>query len=116
MAGNRLVSVDEDYDFPDPVKNRLASEFVNIGSAVLSSGIGRLVPVPIGDPLPATLNDGDLVIRYGAQGAHYFTDFSGATTGAQPTGWSAPWATGGTWLVAADAAATGGKILRYSTA
>src|SRR5690606_41035630 len=32
------------------------------------------------------------------------------------TGWSAPWATGGTWLVAADAAATGGKILRYSTA
>lgn len=49
--------------------------------------------------------------------AQYFTNFSGYTSGVQPTGWTARWQTANkTWTVENDAGATGGKLLRCVSA
>ena len=48
-------------------------------------------------------------------GTTLFTDFSEYTTGAAPSDWSEPYATSATLTVEADAAATGGKVLKCVT-
>lgn len=50
-------------------------------------------------------------MTYKVPGANFYTDFSGSTVGSAPAGWTERWAPQSSWLVEADASASGGKVL-----
>lgn len=114
----KLISFDDTkpgLGLPEVVEERLNEKFSTKGDIpigmVTSTVVGRIIPLPEGSDLPA-LEDGDLIVWYSPPGESYFDDFSAATVGAAPDGWTERWASSGTWVVQDDPTAQGGKVLR----